>query len=619
MTINEIVQQLLKAKEAYYNNEPILSDEEFDNLEEDLRKLDPNNKYFKIVGIVAKGKKVHHNIPMLSCQKAKTVEEVEKWLNKIKLPIEEQLIIEPKIDGGSCTIKYKNGKLVYAATRGTGTEGVDVTHIAKYMTTIPKTLHICVDFEVRGELYLPTNIEYETNGKPLRNIAIGLVNRKDTGLEDLKYLHFIAYQIIGKDIGKEFNYEDDKIEFLNSLGFQTVDYSNFFSAQYDEIKAYYDYYQSTLRSKWGFETDGLVLKVNNCSLHEKIDASYIISHHHNYEIALKPTAEFKETKLINVEWNISRFGTLTPVAIVEPITLGGAIIQRASLHNYKNVIENIKPHIGDIFLIKRSNDVIPYIEENKTFHEEAAPYILPKCCPSCGSGLSIIGVNLKCSNKQCPEQVIQQITSWCKDCEMEQMSTATIRTLYEFGVINSIKALYNLIAKNLSGIPGLGQKKIDNIISEIERTKTMTAVQFIARLGIENVGEKAIKKLKIHTMSDFWSFKGTLQATGMSLQAFKEEGVDYINNLLEVVQISDIEEKGENNMLSKGKVAMTGTGPLKRNELIQKLNEMGYEFAESVNKETSILLCEDPASGSGKLQKAQKLGVKLMSYSEFFK
>ena len=226
MTEKELIQILTEAKDAYYNTDsPVLSDKEFDRLEDELRILNPQSEYFASVGsISAAGGKLRHDVPMLSMGKAKTMEDVRKWISRLKLPGDTKWTIQPKIDGLSATCYYSAGELQYVATRGDGVVGQDVTSIADFIEDIPKKIDASrEDIEVRGELYLPKNTAYDTKGKPLRNNCVGLINRKENR-EDLKYVRFVCYQTARTS---PVSSEAEKIDWLKAAGFHTVEYFTF--------------------------------------------------------------------------------------------------------------------------------------------------------------------------------------------------------------------------------------------------------------------------------------------------------------------------------------------------------------------------------------------------------
>ena len=357
----KIVERLFEAKKAYYDGKPIMPDADFDKLEDTLKSVDPKNEYFKVVGAPAVGgnikEKVTHLHPMLSCGKAKTFEDMTKWASKVGVE-KEMFIVQPKIDGMSGNCVYDDGKLTQICTRGDGLVGQDVSHLAKYIN-VPQNIDTKGHVEIRGEIYLPKNTKAPNpdNG-PLRNICVGMVNRKDHKLDDLKFVHFVAYQAIGST----HRHESEKLIWLSQNKFEVVTFKNL---HLDELEAFREQYVNELREKWLYETDGLVIVVDDNSKWDKINSKYEVSHHNHYNIAWKPESESVETTLENIEWQVTRSGRLTPVAIFKTINIGGANISRASLTCYENVLR-MKMERGDKLLVSRANDVIPYVEKNIT-------------------------------------------------------------------------------------------------------------------------------------------------------------------------------------------------------------------------------------------------------------
>lgn len=243
--------------------------------------------------------------------------------------------------------------------------------------------------------------------------------------------------------------------------------------------------------------------------------------------------------------------------------------------------------------------------------------LIPQYCPSCSSTLTIDGIHLVCNNPNCSEKNIQIITSWVQGCQMDGISESTIRLLYENGLIRSIEDLYDLKnkASAIKIIPGMGDKKVANLINQIEKSKTITIIQFLARLSIDLIGEKAVTKLGIKTIDDFWNFKDSTYVIGKNLIEYRNAHTTELVRLVDILDIQSIEDKKQ----TLGNIAMTGSGPKSRSELIKDLNEKGYSFADTINKDTSILLTDDLNSNSSKIQKAKKLGIEIKTYTEFFK
>jgi len=614
--IETLLKLRAEAKRAYYEDgEPIMTDKEYDELEYEILGLDPTalSEVGSPVGRAGANNKtvIDHKYPMLSMAKCKTIDEVVKWMDKINYM--KDYHIGPKVDGLSCECCYIGGILVHVCTRGDGKVGQLITDKAKFITSIPKKIGHTGEIRVRGELYLPKNTKYDTNGSPLRNCAVGLINRKDKGIEDCVHLKFVAYQVISE--GHSFGVEANKYEWLEDNGFFSADGRVINSGA--ELKEVYEQYLSVMRSEWEYETDGLVITVNDISKHDEINSKWNTDHHNIYNMALKPPSEGKKTIVTGIEWNVSRFGNIIPTLLFTPVNIGGANIGRATLNNYDNVIK-MKFWVGDQVLIERANDVIPFVAENLSQygHNTTEPLLVILDCPSCGTTLNKSGVHMTCDNPLCPETNIQKMVFWTVACEMDGISEETIRTLYNAGLIKISADLYALTTTQVLTVPGFKQAKTENLLKQIDKTRTMTTPEFVVRLGIPLVGEKAVKKMGIKTAADFIKYNDQSSAIGRSFINFREAHFKYIQELRQLITLT---EKEESSIDSKGTVCMTGAGPKPRKQLVADIESLGYTVVDSVTKDTNILLCEDPTSGSSKLVKAEKLGVKLVSYDEFFR
>jgi len=306
---------------------------------------------------------------------------------------------------------------------------------------------------------------------------------------------------------------------------------------------------------------------------------------------------------------------LVPVAIVAPVTMGGATIRRATLNNLDNV-KKLKLHEGDTVLIERANDVIPFFAKNLTPHAEHSKKLLPGLCPSCDGDLVEDGIHLACKNSKCREQNIKTIVHWVKNCNMEQFSEASVRALFDAKKIATMKDLYELEADDFAGVEGFGKSKTANALAQIQATKEMTIGEFVDRLGIDLVGEKAMKKLGITTVAGLLNHKDRQYRIGENLMDYVNDNRTFIEQLLECVTIT----KTVIQTVKAGSkmVCMTGTGPKKRDELIADIQAKGDVFIDRVTKETNVLVCADPKAGTTKLAKAEKMGVELVSYEEYF-
>lgn len=685
-----IFRRLLEAREAYYNSDsPLISDSEYDALEDELRTLAPDNPYFTTVGFPAPdtpadsanatdppnlkasaksadsadapnagAPKIRHRVPMLSMAKAKDLGETEKWLRRLAPEPDWSLTVQPKIDGLSASLLYKNGRLQGAASRGDGEQGQDISHITPYLPDIPARIAFTRGtVEVRGELHLPKNTEYDTGGRPLRNNCVGLINRKEQR-EELRHVRFLAYQIVWPDSEggasaappdalegePRLSSEFAKIRMLDEAGFSTFDSwllireapaedaDTLIAFFMDRLGSIYTEYTRSLRDAWNFETDGLIILIDDNRLHSRIDERWVVDHHHHYALAFKPPSPRARSTLKGIAWQVSRQGNLTPVALFEPVRLGGARLERAGLHNADNV-RRLRLARGDSIVVERANDVIPYVRENlssprppenppeRTPEAPAQkrpegftdPTLWPDECPSCQSPLAEAGVNIACTNSECRERVLQMILYWVRCADMEQVALKTLESLYNAGVLRTVRDLYRLKREDFSELEGFGDKKIDNFLREIQRSRTMSPADFIARLGIPMVQKKALTRLGITSMDDFLNFNDEGYVIGKRITEWKNEpgNLELIDELLEVLVLE------ENTVERRGVLALTGTAPLPRKTLIAALEQSGWVIAGAVTRETSVLICSDSAAASTKLKKAREAGVPILTYDEF--
>lgn len=605
------IELLEKFDSSYYNGKGLIPDYMYDYFREEVELLFPDNDYFLNVGAkvnINYGKKITHKYPMKSMGKTKTIEEIIKWLNKIS-DKRIELITTPKIDGLSASIVYENGELKYCATRGNGIEGQDISFIKDYIN-IPKTISIKEYCEVRGELYLPVETDFPNpENKPLRNLCSGLINRKDK-LDDTKYVNFIAFQCMCPS--QNFKKESEKFSFIKDLGFDKVTPHSTFNS----VKEFEDFYNLYLkdRSTLKYETDGMVVTVNDLSLHESINKKGVVDRNNLYDICIKPPSQTKMTSFLGIEWEVSRLGNVIPVGKVKSIVIGGSTINNVTLNNYENVI-NLKLQKGDDVEIAKANEIIPYFVANHTMNGCTSNDLILEECSSCGSTLYQEGVHLKCKNsKKCPEQQIQKIVKWVES--IDGISEATIRVFFEKGLITNIRDLYNLKKDAIKTLDGFEERSAQFVVDVLDKNKKMNVHQFVAKLSIPLVGEKACKKLEINVLDNFLKFNDSRYVIGQNIIEWNNDSynTNLIKELLEVIEVTDYVK-----VQTKGRVCMTGDGGKKRPELINDLFAMGYEFVSGVSKNTDILICEDKSGNTNKLKKARELGIKIVTYDEFFK
>ncbi|MCK5251267.1 MAG: hypothetical protein KAJ98_14940, partial [Spirochaetaceae bacterium] len=329
----------------------------------------------------------------------------------------------------------------------------------------------------------------------------------------------------------------------------------------------------------------------------------MVDHHHHYVLAFKPPSQAAQTALKAVLWQVSRQGSLTPVAVFDPIKMGGATLERASLHNADNV-RRLKLSVGDMILVERANDVIPYVRDNPAAHgrpeEFRDKFLWPEVCPSCGSIPVDSGVNIACPNPECRDRVLQSILFWVRQAEIEQVALKTLEALYDAGKLRTVHDLYTLSADDFDGLEGFGEKKINNFLAQVASAKTMSAAELISRLGIPMVQKKSLARLGISTLDDFLSFDDDSYVIGGRIVDWKARAgnLEFLNQLLEMVEIRE-DSKAETR---RGVICLTGKAPVPRKALVAALEAKGWTIAGAVTRETVKVVCDDPAGTSTKLK-----------------
>jgi len=639
--VNALVARLGEARRAYYNSDsPLMSDDEFDALEEELRRLEPEHAYFSTVGFSTGGSdKIEHSVPMLSMSKAKNLEGVKKWLARLNLGSRTSIAVQPKVDGLSASLCYESGLLQYVSSRGDGARGQNISHIARFIEDIPdRVLFTGEAIEIRGELHLPKNTKFDTGGKSLRNNCVGLINRKD-GYEDLRFVRFLAYQALWRQsaASEESGKSDErwwselgKIDILAENGFYTFDkwllrpdISGSTAGEgldnlIGQIGEVYRIYIEKLRDEWNFETDGLIIAVDDNQLHDEIDQRWVLDDHHHYAIAFKPPSKLARTMLRDVLWQVSRQGNLTPVAVFDPVEMGGATVERASLHNAQNV-QKLRLASGDIILVERANDVIPYVRDNlgavnrnDGFRDEK---IWPRRCRSCGSAPIERGVNIACPNIDCKERVLQSILYWVRQVGIEGIALKTLEALYDAGKLREIRNLYTLKNSDFEGLEGFAEKKIENFLNQVASSRKLNPIELIACLGIPSIQRKTLKQLGISTLGDFFNFNDSSHVVGRKIIEWKCESgnLEFLRELLNVLEIQEEDTSDER----LGTICLTGKAPMPRRKLTAALEALGWTIADMVTKNTIRVISDDIDGKSTKLKKARELGIEILSYDDF--
>lgn len=638
--MRELVRTLNVYAEAYYvHDKPMISDREYDILYDKLAALEEelgiqlsNSPTVKVQGKVLEGMtKVTHSKPMLSAQKTKDVDGVNKWVNSRKY------YTSYKLDGLTLVVRYENGRFTQAITRGSGMEGEDVTEAAKLLYNIPLTIPLHGSLELRGECVCSWE-EFRRINKTLeepfahpRNLAAGTLRCLDTSVMKDRHLSFVAFECV-TDIGI-----DDKVnilQHLNEIGFEVVGFS--FDAEDTDFTTYIEAMQPEFCQ---YPVDGLIAELRSRAESLNTDST---AHHEGCRIAYKWADEAYSTILKDIEWNTSRTGLVAPVAIFNEINLDGAKTTRATLHNV-SIIEKLQLGIGDEIAVYRSNMVIPAIAEN---HTKSNTYKLPTVCPTCGAPLelrvSASGTkNLFCNNDNCKAKFINKLTHFVSKHAMniEGVSEAIAEILYENGFVECFSDLYNLTQykDELINLEGFGEKSYENLVTAIEKSRNTTLERFIVAMGIPNIGRSAAKNIAKHLKGDIKAFIRET-AMGFDYTALEDFGVianESIHNWLhyfdkeELVKITNalnfdvssyqIAEVSDNPFKGKS-IAVTGKlVNFTRDSINAKIESLGAKPASGVSAKTHYLINNDPTSSSSKNKKANELNIPIITEEEFLK
>ena len=617
--INEIVQTLQSAKTAYYEGKPFMSDAEFDELEYKLELIDPDNEYFNQVGYQMKDEEntVQHTVPMLSIRNLKPNEDIISWYKRCKLPETTILISEPKIDGISGSLTYHDGKLIYGATRGDGFKGHKIEFINKKRnklnSTILKEISQKGIVEVRGEFYIPKSIgEKYFKDKPLRNVCSGFIKSG----ENTQFVYFIAYQIITDEF--PIYSETDCLSKLIEFGFNTVPHGIIRHPE-DVVKLINDYIVN-LRDKYDYETDGIVLMVNDKDLQRQINSSRVIRSYNHHNIAIKPPSKIYKSKLIGIEVNVSKSGRLIPVMIYEPIMINNVEFERATMNNYEYLKSFGELYYGNTVYVTRTMEVIPKIVGMEHNGDKTKPILFPEDkCPSCGKSVIRIDKHLVCKNPRCTGKSIAQIYNWVDKRNMKNIGIKFLEAAYEKGIIRSIPDLYdpNLERK----LPRLdrfvdGGGKIRRIMDSINKSKEdVTDLDILSAIGIPGIGRVVLENLNL-TNIDTLPKDVTSRKSDLAVYGYISEWLSIPNNFKMLLKLKELlNSKSYNIDRDKKTVVVTGTFSIPRNELKKILERKGYTILNNVTSKTDYLVVGSNAGS--KLEKAKNLGkVKIVDIKE---
>lgn len=647
----------------YVQDNPILADAEYDVLFKKLIKLEeanpslvtptsPTQRVAK--GLNANFPSVNHLVPMLSLENSYDAEDLLDWDRKCReLSGEDQVeyCVEPKFDGASISLKYDNDVLVRGATRGNGTQGDDITQNTKQIRSIPikasiSTYHI-KQVEIRGEVVITKKRFAEYNEKLIANGEQPLANARNAASGSLRikdpaevakrnldaFLYNVSYTLWqdGKTPHPDMQTHKGVLESLSKLGFKT---SSDLAKTYTSIQDVIDYVHEfeAKRDDLPYEIDGMVIKVNRLDLQERIGQT---SHHPRWAVAFKFKARQATSKLLHVEYQVGRTGSVTPVAKIEPVAVGGVTISSLSLFN-EDVVREKQLMLGDTVLIERAGDVIPYVvksfPELRQGHE--VEIVFPKECPVCNEPLyKPEGEAVwRCTNINCEAQVIEKIIHFAsKDAmDIRGLGDALVRKFFEQGFLKRIDGIYTLPFDQMKSLEGFGEKSMMNLKEAIDKSKSQPLNRLIFGLGIRYVGETTAKALArtVSHLTDLY------EKTKEDLRSIEDVGEKVATSIVEFFSHHDnrallqaLETQGvclanmqKNEAMSGGlsgkTFLFTGTLSMKRSEAEALAEKHGASILGSVSSKLNYLVVGEDAGS--KLEKAKKLGtITILSEEEF--
>lgn len=633
--IKDLTEELLKYCHEYYVlDNPSISDAEFDRKCDELEKLENEANFWlansptrKVQGSVLDCfVKVEHSKPMLSAAKTKDVNEIKKFLGN------NPFYCSYKLDGLTLVVRYKNGKFVQAVTRGTGIIGEDVTEQAKMITNLPMSIPYDGDLELRGECVVSWDNFNKTNETPEnkyshpRNLSAGSLRNLDTNITKERNLSYVVFECVSDiyDVDGIMGSKWFTLKWLKQIGFEIV------GACKGSVD---DCYEAMQPEYCQYPVDGLIYEFDSVTHSKSLEST---AHHEGCRMALKWADNTYETTLLDVEWNPTRSGLISPVAIFEEVDLDGALTTRSTLHNI-SIIKQLELGVGDTITVYRSNMVIPKIDDNLTRSNTLS---IPDKCPCCGSETIIKDTDnsqvLVCPNPDCSAKKVAQFTHFVsrKCMNIDGMSEATLEKFISLGYINDFKSIYHLSdhRNKLIRLDGFGTKSIDKLLLAIEKSRDVKLENFIAALGIEGVGVAAAKTLSnrfnnIYEILDAYDQAydwtqlddfGSVMAH--NINNFFKQNIGYVCSLAAEMRfiIPEKQEVKENQFSGKTIVVTGKLNHFTRDSINSKILSLGAKTSGSVSKNTDYLVTNE-ASGSSKYKKAVELGIAIITEDEFLK
>ena len=638
--IDQLALRVRTAKEAYYNGNPVMTDAQYDPLEDELKRLDPNHPVLKMIGMAPTGgswPKAKHEIPMGSLNKAQVNKEVASWIKGTNNS--GDIIVMDKLDGASIELTYEKRHLVRGATRGDGDVGQDVTRNILLMQGAVKVLPATINGQptpdkvyVRGEVIVAKTLFkkfFKGESNP-RNTANGTMTRQ-TNHDKCKHLSIRAYQYMPEGYGLDT--KKAELETLKDIGFLTPKWS--VVSNLVEIEAVYQNYINSIRDSLDYLIDGLVLEVDDRNKRNDLGES---NSRPKGAIAYKFPHESKPTVLKAVRWQVGNSGRITPVAEFDTVNLAGANVSQASLHNLSNIAEmvnEVRPglktlYVNDSILVSRRNDVIPYVEAVLSDGDDTQILTQPDVCPVCGEKLSMNGEYLVCTNSdECEAQIIGMLKRWVSKLDIKHMGEALLTMLIEDGHIEDIADLYRVDPIKVSVMTMNGRMvggSADRGFQNLHLKKSIPVDLLVGSLGIPMIGRsmaRTISEAGFDTLSKMYKARiveiAQIPGVGQTKAEHFVRGFGKkIGLIAKLLQHPDDGGAGITVKVTKGPLksktfCVTG---FRDSALVDAIESSGGTMKSGVSKTLDYLIVQDVASTSGKAKKAAKYGTAIISIDD---
>lgn len=629
----------------YVLDDPTIEDDEYDRLMRRIKEIEAENPEIvsessptQHVGGYAINtfEKVTHEVQMGSLQDVFSKGELYEFDERVKKAVGKAVYcVEPKIDGLSVSLEYKDGIFTRGSTRGDGFVGEDITKNLKTIKSIPMVLREKIPFiEVRGEVYMPkadfeklVRKQLENDEQPAknpRNAAAGSLRQKDSRVTASRGLDIFVFNLQRIE-GRELTCHSESLDYMKSLGFNVIDGYKTFDNIEDAVSRIMEIGEN--RQSYSYDIDGAVIKVDNFELRNELGSTAKVP---KWAVAFKYPPEEKETKLLDIEINVGRTGALTPVAVFEPVWLAGTTVSRAVLHN-QDYIDSKDIRIGDIIAVRKAGDIIPEVVRSVSHAENSEPFVIPHICPVCHGKAERAEDEavIRCVNIDCPAQLLKNIEHFASRPAMniDGLGEAVVKQLVENRLISTVADLYSLQQQDLEMLPGFAKVSASKLIANIENSKTNSPDRLLFALGIKGIGQKNAQLLMKH----FGSIEKLSETSSEEISAVENFGDILANNIFTALHephmtelIERLKSYGVNTVyqsdVKSDKLAgltfvITGTLPdMTRDEAKTLIEQNGGKCSGSVSKKTSYVLAGEEAGS--KLTKAQQLGVTVISQQQ---